>query len=266
MFGLKKKKEITRLLVMRFSAMGDVAMTVPVLACVARQNPHLRITMLTRKRMAAFCHWLPSNVVVKGVDLDEYQGVTGMGRLYGDIKGGHFDAVCDLHDVLRTKYLRTLFKMGGVHVSVIDKGRKAKHELLGDADRQESLRPMVERYADVFRELGLKADISDVKPIDLSGEDFLAVNKFAGKKGEGERWIGVAPFAAHAQKIYPLERMHSVVRALRDRGCRIFLFGAGEEEDAVLREWEEEGVVNTCGKLGGLHNEMRLISQLDTML
>lgn len=50
MFGLKKNVSVKRLLVMRFSAMGDVAMTVPVLYALASQNPQLRITMLTRTR------------------------------------------------------------------------------------------------------------------------------------------------------------------------------------------------------------------------
>ena len=106
MFGKENKKEIKRLLVMRFSAMGDVAMTVPVLNALATQNPHLRITVLTRDRLAGLYEWLPANVVVRGVDLDKYKGIFGLTRLYGSLKEYAFDAVADLHDVIRTQVVR----------------------------------------------------------------------------------------------------------------------------------------------------------------
>lgn len=266
MFGKQKDKEIKRLLAMRFSAMGDVAMTVPVLNCVARQNPQLRITVLTKSRMVGLYEWLPANVVVKGVDFEDYDGVMGLSKLYRELKKGNFDAVCDLHDVLRTKYLRTCFKMSGTPVSCIDKGRKDKDALIGNASGVEALPPMVERYADVFRALGLKVDLSEAKKISTREEDMSPVRLFAGSKKEGETWIGVAPFAAHEQKVYPLDRMKRVVDMLCEKGCKVFLFGAGKEESETLSEWEREGVKSVCGKLGGLHNEMLLMSKLDVML
>ncbi len=266
MFGKQKEKEIKRLLVMRFSAMGDVAMTVPVLNCVATQNPQLRITVLTRSRMASLYEWLPANVQVMGVNLDEYKGVMGLSKLYNSVKKGNFDAVCDLHDVLRSKYLRTCFKVNGIPVATIDKGRKDKHALIGNSMHQEALKPMVERYADVFRQLGLNVDLSQAKKVDARGESMSEVRNFAGMKGDGEKWIGVAPFAAHVQKIYPLEKMEKVVEILHEKGCKVFLFGAGKTESEILAKWERDGVKSVCGKLGGLHNEMLLMTKLDVMV
>ena len=77
MFSINESRPIKKLLVMRFSAMGDVAMTVPVLKALATQNPHLRITMVTRHRFAPMFEWLPANVMVRGVDLSKYEGITG---------------------------------------------------------------------------------------------------------------------------------------------------------------------------------------------
>lgn len=262
----KEDKELKKLLVIRFSAMGDVAMTVPVLHQLAVQNPSLRITVLTRNRFASLFEWLPANVIVKGIDLDAYKGVSGLTTLFRQLHTNKFDAVCDLHDVLRTKYLRTLFTLSGTRVAVINKGRKDKHALIGNAHTMQPLRPMVERYADVFKSLGLHLDLTTTAKVDMRNEDFTAVRAFAGTKAEGEKWIGIAPFAAHAQKIYPLDSMQQVVNALSDKGFKVFLFGAGKDESAVLDSWQRTGVSSVCGKLGGLHNEMLLMSQLDLML
>lgn len=268
MFGFNKKKEIKRLLAMRFSAMGDVAMTVPVLHALATQHPELRITMLTRTRLVPLYDWMPANVQVQGVDFDQKDGAAGLTRLYMSLRSGDFDAVADLHDVLRTKFLRTCFKVDGTRVAVVDKRRKDRHALIGNGQTHEALRPMTERYADVFRSLGLDVDLTQPMHINLRDESFASIRRFAGRKQAGERWVGVAPFAAHAQKIYPLDRMEEVVRLLTASGCRVFLFGAGKTEREHLEAWAEHcpGAVSVCGQLDGLRTEMLLMSQLDLML
>ncbi len=251
---------------MRFSAMGDAAMTVPVLQALATQHPDLRITMLTRTRFAPMFEWLPSNVQVKGIDLANYEGIIGLTRLYNLLKKADFDAVADLHDVLRSKYLRTCFSMSGKKVAIVDKGRKEKKALIGHSQDGHPLPLMIERYAEVFRSLGLPIDLS--KPVypNLRQESFTVVTHAVGKKQANEKWVGVAPFAAHPQKIYPLQQMSQVVLQLAEKGYRVFLFGAGKKEADILSTWERDGVMSVCGKLGGLKNEMLLMSQLDLMI
>ncbi|MEE1309540.1 MAG: glycosyl transferase family 1, partial [Bacteroidaceae bacterium] len=68
-----------KLLVIRFSAMGDVAMTVPVIHSLASQHPELRITVMTRGRFAPMFQWTPANVEVMPVELENYSGVLGLG-------------------------------------------------------------------------------------------------------------------------------------------------------------------------------------------
>ncbi len=251
---------------MRFSAMGDVAMTVPVIHCLALQNPQLRITVMTRGRFAPMFHWMPANVEVKPVELEHYKGLTGLGRLYRELKERKYDAVADLHDVLRTKYLRMRFKMSGVKVATVDKGRAEKKAFMGHAQTHAPLKPMVERYADVFKQLGLSFTLDYKRAFNPRMEDFSAVNKLVGIKPQGARWIGIAPFAAHEGKIYPLDKMRQVAEALAERGCKVFLFGAGEKESNILKSWQKDNIIFLGKQLGGLHNEMLLMSRLDTML
>ena len=262
----KQESFLTRMLIMRFSAMGDVAMTIPVIHSLAEQHRDLRITVLTRSRFTPMFQWLPANVEVRGIDLDAYEGITGLTKLYNELSKQKFDIVADLHDVIRTKYIRTCFLMGGTKVAVVDKGRKEKHSLIGNGQTAQPLRPMVERYADVFRKLGYPVTLEYTKAFNPLTENFKDVRAVVGRKEEGEKWIGIAPFAAHEQKVYPLEKMHDAANLLLERGYKVFLFGAGKEESEELSTWECSGMKSVCGKLGGLHNEMLLISQLDAMV
>ena len=272
MFGQKKNSSVKRLLVMRFSAMGDAAMTVPVLYALATQHPDLRITMLTRTRFVPMFEWLPSNVQVKGIDFAEQDGIVGLTKIFNKLKEGSFDAVADLHDVLRSKYIRTCFSMTGTKVAKVEKGRKEKKELLGNGQTHPALTRMTERYANVFRSLGLSIDLSQQIKIDLRQEDFSLIRNLVGRKTEGERWVGVAPFAAHQQKIYPQEKMQQVVKMLAKEGYKVLLFGAGKKEGDILKAWETVEqekmgcIMSICGKMGGLKNEMLLMSQLDLMI
>ena len=255
-----------RLLIIRLSAMGDVAMTVPVVHSLARQNGDLRVTVLTKQQNVPLFDWMPSNVEVLGIDVKKVKGVAGLEKLYGTLKQRHFDYVADLHDVLRTKYLRTRFRIGGTRVAVIDKGRKQKKALTGHGMDMQALPPVTDRYADVLRSLGFNFTLDFVRSFDPRMENFQPVERRVERKSQGDRWVGIAPFAAHEGKIYPLEQMRRVAELLSGQGCRIFLFGAGQRECSVLESWQTADITSTCGVLGGLHNEMLLMSQLDCMI
>lgn len=247
-----------RLLIIRFSAMGDVAMTVPVITSLALSHPDMQITVLTQQRMAALFSWMPDNVSVLGVNLRDYHGVTGLSQLFQRLKPYRFDAVADLHDVLRTKYLRMRFRLMRTRVAVIDKSRAERKALLGHGLDHEPLVPVTDRYAAVFQQLGLQLTADYVPPVVPEAMTIpLEVPQPA---------VGVAPFAAHKGKIYPLEMMREVVDMLVNRGYHVFLFGSGNDEAAAMASWERDGVVSVVGKIGGLRNELLLMSRLRVMV
>ncbi len=246
--------------------MGDVCMTVPVIHCLAEQHRELRITVLTQQRFADFFSWMPANVEVIGVDLKKYDGVMGIGKLYQMLRKKHFDAVADLHDVIRSKYLISMFRLSGTKVAVIDKGRKDKKALIGHGQDAKPLRRTTQRYAEVFDKLGFDIKPSFVRPFEPRHENFNHVNSIFGIKPEGETWIGIAPFAAHKGKVYPESLMCEVVKQLSGRGYKIFLFGAGQKEKDILTSWETDGVLSVCGKLNGLKEEMLLMTRLNLMI
>jgi len=257
-----------KILTFRFSAMGDVAMTVPVLHAVVQQNPDVEIIMVSRPFFKPFFNNLP-NVTFVGIDLKNYKGIVGLYKLFKELKKHQPNAIADLHDVLRTKVLRALFKTSGYKVSVIDKGRKAKRQLTRRENKVlKPLQSTHERYADVFRKLGLKVDLSKVSHIEkptLTTQAKLFLNTF-----QGQKIIGIAPFAAHLGKQYPLEKIEEIIKQLleKDENLNILLFGGGTEEKRKLDSLEKinrNRVVNVAGMFS-FEEELQLISRLNLML
>ncbi len=261
------------ILVARFSAFGDVAMTVPVLWTVARQFPEHRFTVLSRESMRPLFLQMPENVSFRGVNLKDgrYKGPWGMVRLYRELrKELHFDAVADLHDVLRTKILRTCARLNGLRVACIDKGRSEKKQLTRPEGKvMKQLATSFDHYRDVFASLGLPVEQIDFTSIygEKRRGDFSRVEEFLPPRGEEEKWVGIAPFAAHQGKIYPLGQMEQVVALLdKEPDVRMFLFGAGEKEMNVLKEWAQRYPHAVIPEGLRMERELILMSHLDVMV
>ena len=251
-----------KLLVIRFSALGDIAMTVPVVHDLAVQYPDLEITMLSREMARPLFELLPNNVHFVSADLKgRHKGFIGLNRLIRDIHYEDFDYVADFHNVLRSIILRINCRMLGQKVAKIDKGRKGKRALSRKRDKvfvQQAT--SFERYAKVLERLGFPIEPTFTK---LDYSSFCET-----QKAPGETWIGIAPFAKHPAKVYPMEKMEEVIKALSQReNTTIFLFGGGEEEKRQIAELcAKYPNVQAAQSQQGLKGELALMGQLDVML
>ncbi|SIQ06724.1 ADP-heptose:LPS heptosyltransferase [Chryseobacterium sp. RU37D] len=242
---------MTRILAYRFSAFGDVAMTAPVFREFLKQNPSVEIVMVSRKNFESLFADIP-NVIFKGVNLDDYKGFFGLNRLANElIKEFNPDLVANLHDVIRTKILDKFYRRKGLKVFKINKGKEEKEYLTDVWNLNKiQLKKTVERYADVFREMGFTVELShQLRPASVS------------KSG-----IGFAPFAQHRGKMLPLEKSYELARILSKK-YKIYFFGGGKNETETLEKWEKEipNSESLSGKLS-LTEELRKISELELMI
>lgn len=260
---------MAKILVIRLSAIGDVAMTIPVIYSAARANPGDTFTVLTQAFLIPLFINRPPNVEITGINtFGAEKSLGGLLRFARAYATYDFDVVIDLHRVLRTRIICLLFRLKGKKIFSLDKARKERRRLTRQhRKRLQPLRPVVQRYADVFQRARLSCPdafrslFSEQQPARLD-----AIEDFTGRK-EG-RWIGIAPFARHQGKIYPLGNMEKVVAALSQRhGVSIFLFGGRDSEKETLRAWAERypNVRNVAGRFG-LDNELALLSRLDVLL
>ncbi len=259
-------KKIQHIAVIRLSAIGDVAMTVPVIRAFVQQHPDVKITFVSRAFFQPFFTGIP-NVTFFAVDVKgRHKGFLGLLRLYSDLKKLDIDAIADLHNVMRSKVVRTLFALSGKKAAFTDKGRAEKKALTRSVKKVFTpLKPMVERHIATFKQLGFTIDVS--KPI-FPAKTILSqqIVTITGKK-ENHNWIGIAPFAQRDTKAYPADLMQKVIDELASNAThKIFLFGATDEIDLLnVFSKTHSNVTVIPGKLS-FATELQLISNLDVML
>ena len=229
---MKKDKDIHTLLVIRTSALGDVAMTLPVIYPLARQYPHVRIVFLTQAPFARLLVAPPANIVPVTADWKgRHRGILGLLRLAKELSAIGISAVADFHNVPRSWAIDLLLRL-------------------------------ILRYADVLEKSGLPVNLDFASLYDPSGNEWPAEIPSCGRPR-----IGIAPFARFATKTYPAKLMEQVVADLTRKGYSVFLFGGTGQEKQQLSQWA--GTYGHCVALPGLlpiEEELLLMSRLDVML
>lgn len=267
---MARNNGIRNVLVSRFSALGDVAMVIPVLYDVCRSNPSDHFIFITKQHPAKLFVNAPSNLSVTGIDTAEYSGIGGIRRLARELQQKYaITDYIDLHDVLRTKLLRLFLRTSGVRVKHLAKGRMAKKAMTRRLNKVLLPLPSTPaRYADAFRRGGFHRE-ETFHSIFPTGSVDLLPSEFKNQTREVNHRIAIAPFARHKGKVYPLELMKEVVDNYVSRGDnKIFIFGAGEEEANkidILCDGHPQ-VENMARKNLGIAAELELLSLCDVML
>lgn len=248
-------------------------MAVPVVWSLATQYPDVRVTVLSRAFARPLFEHLAPNVNFMEADLNrEYRGMRGLNALYRRLVAKQFTKIADLHDVLRSEYLRARFNFGRYKVEHIHKHRKQRRQLTSKRKKIKSPLPSsFHNYAEVFNRLGYPVDVSLFHSIfTKEGGDLGLLPATFGSKKANEPWIGIAPFAAHQGKVYPPRLMEQVIDQLLKRhpSAHIFLFGRGEQEDEFFQSWCSR--YSQCVVVGShcqtLYHELILMSHLNVML
>ena len=297
------------ILLIRFSALGDVAMLAPVVREYALKHPDDRLTVLSKPFHAPLFNELAPNVYFLGRDPKrDYKGIRGLYRLFRELHQMNFDLVIDMHDVLRTKFLRKLFRMHGYPVRHIDKHRSLRRKITAPEEKKQLMRlpTAFENYSEAlgasseelrvkseeglarrpegesqFKLRGEKEDVSEecqskgnsnsslfTLHSSLSNSSLFTLHSSLPSAAR----IGLAPFAAHAGKIYPLERMEKVIELWIEKRpeCRIILFGGGGKEKEQMEKWAEKysnvELASTLSEDSSLYYELQLMKDLDVML
>jgi ADP-heptose:LPS heptosyltransferase len=253
-----------RLLVIRSSAMGDVALTVPALIGLRKQYPDVEVIMMTQKKFQPFFVSVPGLKFFFPDFRGIHKGLNGLIRLVRDVKNVHDpDFIIDLHDVLRSKFISLIFRLRGTPSFVIDKGRKEK-KLLITGKKKVFLKHSVERYCDVFRKAGFCIEPEQSRSIIPAGS---SVERVIPLLGTAMLNIGIAPFAMHKLKLWPEKYMTTLLKLISDNyPCRFFIFGGREDKENIRKFQKMIPGIKDVSELPGLEEELSLMSKLDLMI
>ena len=251
---------------MRFSALGDVAMTIPVLKAVLTSYPDLKITVVSKPFLKPLFALIPEIRFV-GADINaKHKGVGGLFRLSKQLKALGVEAVADLHDSLRTKIMRRCFFLFRMPVKIINKGKKERWLLMqSKAKELTPMKSVFKRYSDVFEALGFTIENTALKPFKQQKLPASCSALFAKK---ATKKIGLAPFAAHQGKMLPPKKLEELLQFLeKEKSWEIFLIGGGTQEVEALDTIAKghERFRNMAGRFS-FENELAIISNLDAMI
>lgn len=252
-------------LVLRFSAMGDVAMVASVMKELVAQHQHITFVMVSRTAFEPFFEGIANLVYHPFYPNQIHQGLKGLYRLFRELKAFAPVAVADLHYSIRSRFLSLLFRLTGTAVRQLEKGKREKKALTRAHHKVlKPLKPTVERYADVFRELGYPVMLRHALQKQYISLPETAKRFFA---DEEVAKIGIAPFAQHQPKVYPLDRMEKVIAYLNQKGHTLLIFGGGAAEQQLAEIWQRQyrNVYSTIGQFS-LKQELAIIANLDVML
>ncbi|HEY0656160.1 MAG TPA: glycosyltransferase family 9 protein [Chryseosolibacter sp.] len=264
---------LKKILVLRFSAMGDVALLVPVIKSLVAAHQDVEVTVVTRPKYAPFFYDM-ERVIAFPADVDyTFNGIFGMRDLFRTlIRKAEYDVVIDTHDHIRTIFLRTLFKIFGTDVVVFDKGRKEKHAFARKENKITApLMHTVERYKQAFEKAGFEFPMLEAPYFALNDSLRAAASDWLAQKNlrKKEKWIGIAPFAVHASKIWPLENYGSVIETiLKKTPAKFFLFGGGPREVKYFESLKQK-FPQHCEVVADqlkIRQEIALMQNLDAML
>ena len=229
-------KRVKKVLILRFSSFGDVAIMVPVLRALSKKFPDVEFNLASRPKMAPLFEEF-TNINFISFDIEnDYKGLNGIFKLFKILKKLKPTHVADLHFVIRTRLISLLFKILGYKVRSIDKGRRQKKSLTRLKNKHfEPLTPTIFRYSKVFSKLGFSVDITKNK---LSYNNYLPEKLKEIFYLDKTKWIGIAPFASFEGKTYPLDLMQQVIVFLQ-KDYKIFLLGAGKKEEDLLDVWSK---------------------------
>ena len=251
-------------MIFRFSSMGDVAMLVPVLRCLYAQNQKIQVTLVTQKRFSPIFKEFIELQIISPDFIGKHKGLKGLYRLYRELKQIKPHRIADIHQNLRSRILGFFFRLSFTRIKVIDKGYTERKRLTRPTKKtMKPLTPQHFRYVEVFSRLGFALDVDKhefpIKPglpkssleIDLPSD---------------RKWIGIAPFAAHPGKIYPLDLMQKVVGYLQKQHT-VFLFGHGSKEAAQIHVWAKAypQVIPHALEMS-FSDQLNLIANLDVMI
>lgn len=241
-----------KILVTRFSALGDVAMTIPAIQLFLDQNKQVEVIYVSRPNFASLFAEIERLSFIS-IDLEgKHKGLFGLFRLFIELKKHKIDAYADLHNVLRTHILRILFWLTGIPVKKIDKSRNEKKALTQRNNKiKVQLKSTTERYVDVFRDLGFCVVIPAEKPFEIRNESKI---------------IGIAPFAQHKGKIYPLEFMQQIVLHFAQKNYSIILLGGGKKEKEKLEEWTKLHKNISVLSVASLSDEIQIMKTMAFMI
>jgi ADP-heptose:LPS heptosyltransferase len=226
--------DIQKILILRFSSIGDIVLTTPVLRCVKEQIPGVQIHYLTKDVFR--------QVIRHNPHIDKLHTFTkDISEIFPALEAEKFDVIIDLHKNLRSSAVKRHLKIRSYTFDKINlrKFMAVNFKMLGLLPPKH----IVDRYFEAITPLGIQ---NDEKGLDhyLSAEDHVDLTEFSPQL-VGKRFLALVVGGSYYTKKIPVEKLWEICSIAK---VPVVLVG-GKDDEPIASELcaEFTDLINTCG-------------------
>jgi ADP-heptose:LPS heptosyltransferase len=222
-----------KILIIRFSSIGDIVLTTPVVRCLKLQQPDTEIHYLSKKSFQSILENNPYITKVHTIEKD-------VKEIANVLKQENFDCIVDLHNNLRSLHIKGIL---GKPATVFKKLNFKKWLLVNFKMNVMPAVHVVDRYMQTIEKFGIK---NDQKGLDyfIPEKDEVSTEAFPVTHQNG--YIGFVIGAKHFTKQLPIEKIISICKQLNQP---IILLGGKEdaERGELILKAVGSSIYNACG-------------------
>jgi len=241
-----------KFLVVRFSSIGDIVLTSPVVRCLKQQVKDAEVHYLAKKSFAAVIEHNP--FIDKKIYLENE-----LDELIPQLKNEKYDFIIDLHHNIRTLKIKSAL---GVKSFSFNKLNIEKWLIVNLKMNRLPAMHIVDRYMETVKSFGV---VNDGKGLDyfITQEDGKAVEKLLPSFQPG--YIAFVIGAKHNTKKLPFEKIVSIISRINRP---VLLMGGKEdfdEAEKIISAIQNKIVFNACGKFS-LNESAALIKHAEKVI
>jgi heptosyltransferase-2 len=217
-----------RILIIRFSSIGDIVLASPLIRALRNRFPSAQIDFVTK---AEYAELVRSNHALNVTfTYDSGTGFEGLRTLKRRLASEQYDLVIDIHNSLRSRFIRSL--RGVRDIVVVDKRVLERTALVKfKKNFYREVVSVADRYLEPVAPWGV---VNDGKGLDLhiTDETLFGVNARMArlKLHRFEAAFGLCPGARHMTKRWPAERYAETgIRLVKETDGVVLLFGGPED-------------------------------------
>ena len=234
----------TKFLILRFSSIGDIVLTTPVVRCLKLQYPNAEVHFATKQQFKV--------LVENNPHIDKFFLLEkSLNAFITALQSEHYDYVIDLHNNLRTSIIK--LRLGKKSFS-FDKLNFQKWLLVNFKINRMPDIHIVDRYLKTIESLGVKNDNQGLDYF-IPERDFVKIK---------DNFVAYAIGGQHFTKKMPT---HEIIEICKNIHSNIILLGGKEdfETGEEIQKSVGEKVINACGKYN-LNQSASLLQQAEYVI
>ena len=245
-------EQVRRILIIRFSSMGDIILTTPLIDLITRTFPLARIDFCTKEQFAYLIRSNPKiHKVIKAKNELDYTALKDLRQL---IKMSNYNMIIDLQNNFKSIYLRSI---QDAKTEIFNKHSFKKFLLVKfKINLLKNEKPIVERYKQTIRKYATKEDIEE-KMLPELYTDPASERSIENMLRElalesGTKLICIPAVSAHFTKTYPAEYFAEIINNFPDSNAAFFLTGRGKDSEniqLIKSLTKEKKVYDLCDQL-----------------